>query len=78
MIMNKKEFELKKEIIELEMKRDKLKHIYHIIELELQRSIEREKAESQKEVNRIKSAEIRKVQERRENMRFMNSYKNDP
>jgi hypothetical protein len=48
-----------------------LKHKYHMEEMEYQRETERLKNEWEKERMRIKSAEIRKSQERRDNRNWI-------
>jgi hypothetical protein len=58
--MDKKEYDMKKELIELE-------HKYRIQEIELE-------FERKKEVQRIKSAEIKRTMERKSDIGFMNTY----
>jgi len=72
--MEKKEFEYRKKLIEFEREKNKEVHEFHMIELEKQFELQKLKHEQSKEEQRIKSAEIRKNMERKENMGFMRSY----
>jgi len=60
--MEKEEFNMRKKLLELEAKNDEKKHSYHMKELEMQRELENLKFEHSKELQRIRSAEIRKSQ----------------
>ncbi|MCH7851041.1 MAG: hypothetical protein IH845_05350 [Nanoarchaeota archaeon] len=62
--MKKQEYEWEKEIIKLKDDHDKKKHILHMKELEFIRESDRLKHEKKLEYGRIKTAEIRKSQER--------------
>lgn len=65
--MDKKEFEFRRELIEME-------HKFKMDFVEFIRETERLKHEWEKERQRIKSAEIRKVEERKQNREFTNNY----
>ena len=59
-MINKKEFDLKKELLELE-------HRYKMEEIEF-------KFQKELELQRIKTAEIKRTIERKKDLNFMNSY----
>lgn len=69
--MNKEEFERQKKLLKLEEELDLKKHQYHLKELEVQKELEEFKFQRACELQRIKSAEIRKSQERKSDMEFM-------
>jgi hypothetical protein len=75
--MNEKEFQQRKKLIELEREKTREIHEYHLKEIELQIKLQTMKHEQTKEEMRIKSAEIRKSMERKENNRFMRTYNNE-
>jgi len=64
--MSKDKFDQEKELIKLKTALAKLKHDYHIEELTFSRENDKLHHEREMERQRIKSAEIRKSQERRE------------
>lgn len=70
--MNKKEFELEKKLIEIkkqaELEVEEIKHKNHIEEIMLER-------DTKMELQRIKSAEIKRTIERQQDKKFMESYK---
>ena len=66
-----------KEITLIEGEQDKVKHSFHVRELEMQKELERLKHENALIIQRIRQAEIRKQQERKENVEFMKSMKNE-
>lgn len=63
--MDKKEFDLKKELIKLQEETEEIKHGFKVKELEMQRENDRLHHERELERGRIKSAEIRKSQMRK-------------
>lgn len=71
---NSREFLERKELIKLQRQADLDRHKFKMEELEFSRESDRLFHEREMERNRIKSAEIRKAQERRANQRFMESY----
>jgi len=71
---NSKEFDEKKKILELSLSCDKEKHQMKMEELKFIRETDRIKHEKEMERQRIKSAEIRKTMERRENKNFVENY----
>jgi len=64
----------KKELLEYVRKTDLLKHQYKMKEFEFLRESEKIKHEKELERGRIKSAEIRKMQERRSHNSDFNKY----
>jgi hypothetical protein len=68
--MDKKTFELEKELLNERFKHDKNIHDLKMIELGFIRETEKLKHQWQLEAQRIKSAEIRKTIERREYREF--------
>lgn len=72
--MQKEEFAMQKKLLELGAKNEEKKHKFHMKEFEEQKNIEMLKFGHAKELQRIKSAEIRKSIERRQNLEFMKTY----
>ena len=72
--MSKKEFDYKKELLKLESEINKEKHKFNMKELEFKWKIEKEKFEFQKEIQRIRSAEIKKTIDRKSDREFMREY----
>lgn len=69
------EFNERQKLIKLQMECDKAKHLLKMKELEYQRENDKIHHEREMERNRIKSAEIRKMQERRSAREFAESIK---
>lgn len=80
--MKKQEFEMQKELLKLKAENDLKKHKFLLKELEFQKELEKFKLKSFKEleefkfqktleIQRIKSAEIRKTIQRQSDMKFM-------
>lgn len=65
---NSKEFLERKELIEIQADKDKQKHLFRMEELAYIRETEKISHNHELERGRIKSAEIRKMQERKELM----------
>jgi len=63
--MKKEELKISKELVELQMKADKEKHKFKMKELEYARESNKKHHEDEMTRGRIKSAEIRKSQERK-------------
>jgi len=74
--MNQKEFEYEKELLKIELSNAKEKHKFHMIELEFQKELENTKHENEKERQRIKSAEIKRSIDRKQNRKFVEGYIN--
>ena len=70
-MMKKKEFEYQKKLIELELVKSKEKHIMHMKELEYVRESDKIHHDRELERGRIKSAEIRKSMDRKQNIEWM-------
>ena len=63
---NSQEFEERKKLIELQKEADKEKHLFKMEECEYQRESDKIHHENEMARQRIKSAEIKKMQERKE------------
>jgi len=64
-------FKEQKELLKIERKNQIEKHMHHMEELELQKKLEKVKFDCQLQLQRIKSAEIRKSIERQGDLKFM-------
>lgn len=71
---NSKEFAERKDLIELQHQRDTEKHQMRMQELEFIRESDKIRHDQEMERQRIKSAEIRKMQERKELQRMGGRY----
>jgi hypothetical protein len=69
-IDNKEQFKLNKELLKIEADNDKKKHEFHIEELNMQMEIEKAKFDFSLQLQRIKSAEIRKTIESKNTMQW--------
>lgn len=79
---DKKDFEQQKELLKIEAEADLKKHNYHLKELAVQKELEEFKLKSfkemeefkfqkQLEIQRIRSAEIKRTIQRQSDMKFM-------
>jgi hypothetical protein len=68
------EFDEKKELIRLKSEADLIRHNYKMKELDFQNKNDTLRHEQEMERQRIKSAEIRKMQERKEFSNMRHSY----
>jgi len=64
--MKEEESDYRKELLKLEAKNNLNKHKFHMKELEFQKDLENLRFEHSKELQRIKTAEIRRTMEKKE------------